>query len=104
MNEAQRIKLLGNLHEMQDWLESYECDVDHQSFKNESYKLLRSAFPVGRMPTIPLGMISYEVAAAVAGRVIPMRIIRDAARTGLPGAKELRAQCSAAESDMKILR
>ena len=95
MNEAQRIKLLGNLREMRVWLESHKCDVDHQSFKDVCYRLLRSAFPVGRMPVIPLGMLAYEVAAAVAGRVIPMQIIRDAAAQNLPGAKELQpVHCS----------
>ena len=104
MNEAQRSELLLDLHDMRVWLESHKCDVDHQSFKDACYKLLRSAFPVGRMPVIPLGMLAYEVAAAVAGRVIPMQIIRDAASQNLPGAKELNAQCVITESDMKILR
>ena len=104
MNEAQRSELLLDLHDMQVWLDNHGCDVDHASFKDACYKLLRGAFPVGRMPVIPLGMLAYEVAAAIAGRVVPARIIRDAARHNLPGAKDLHSQHVVVESDMKILR
>lgn len=85
--QLQNLKL--EISMLRDWLSDHDCDVDHKAFEDATYKVLRAAFPSGRVPNIPLGMLAYDVAAAVANLHIPERVYRSAVRYNLPGAKLL---------------